>query len=481
MISVEINGKKIEVPIGTTVLEASRQAGIEIPTLCDHPELKPYGGCRLCMVEVEGMRTLQSSCTLPVYPDMVVHTHTPKVIQGRKFVLEMLFSERNHFCMYCQKTGGDCELQNAAYGVDMTHWEYPPNWDNFPVDGTHPYLVFDHNRCILCRRCVRACAELVGNHTLSVENRGASCMIVADSGLPMGESTCLQCGTCVQICPTGALIDRRSAYIAGLHNSEHIKSICTGCSVGCGVEMLVRDNQLVRILGDWEAPVNKGLLCKMGRYWPLEEHRERIRTPLVRKDGVLTPASWEEAFSVLADRVLSLGAENGTGLAALASGRLPAEALYAFRQIFADGLKGSIATSLDYTPELLAATDGNPINGLDSLRTSDCVLIFGLDVSQSHPVTSYFIKRNLQSGTRLILVDSGKNEMEFFAESILEPREGTTELLIGGLLASLVEQNLHHKVVPANIDLADSGLESVSATTGVSQKEIDKVLSLIHI
>lgn len=121
MIGLTIDGRTIEVPAGTTVLEACRRAGIHIPTLCDHPSLKPYGGCRLCVVEVEGMRTLQASCTLPAFNGMVVHTSTPKVDQARKFVLDMLFSERNHFCMYCQKSGGDCDLQNAAYELDMTH------------------------------------------------------------------------------------------------------------------------------------------------------------------------------------------------------------------------------------------------------------------------------------------------------------------------------------------------------------------------
>ena len=124
----------------------------------------------------------------------------------------MLFSERNHFCPFCQVSGGDCELQNSAYDEGMTHWPIQPQWSNFPVDTSHPYYVLDNNRCILCRRCVRACGELVGNFTLAIEERGASNLLIADVGVPLGESTCIKCGTCVQICPTGALIDRTSAY-----------------------------------------------------------------------------------------------------------------------------------------------------------------------------------------------------------------------------------------------------------------------------
>jgi formate dehydrogenase major subunit len=163
MVSLTIDGKKIEAPEGTTVLRAAEIAGIDIPTLCDHAHLTPYGGCRLCVVEVAGARTLQTSCTLPVSSGMEVLTNTPKVRQARKFVLTLLFSERNHFCMYCQMSDNACELQDAAYEQDMTHWPLQPNWTPYPVDASREDIVLDHNRCIICRRCVRACGELVGN------------------------------------------------------------------------------------------------------------------------------------------------------------------------------------------------------------------------------------------------------------------------------------------------------------------------------
>lgn len=191
MVNITLDGKQIEVAEGTTVLKAARSANIEIPTLCDHPQLTPYGGCRLCLVEVEGMRTLQPSCTLPVMNNMVVHTDTPKTRDARKFILNMLFSERNHFCPYCQVSGGDCELQNAAYHEGMTHWALQPNWKPYPVDASHPYIIMEPNRCILCRRCVRACGELVGNFTLGFEERGANSNLIADLGVPLGESSCI--------------------------------------------------------------------------------------------------------------------------------------------------------------------------------------------------------------------------------------------------------------------------------------------------
>ena len=201
MIPITLDGNNIEVPVGITVLKAAELAGIHIPTLCNHPALKPYGACRLCVVEVEGARTLQASCTLPVFKGMVIRTDTPRTRAAREFVLTLIFSERNHFCMFCQKSDGDCDLQNAAYAEGMTHWPIQPNWEPQLVDASNPYFVFDHNRCILCRRCVRTCSELVGNFTLSLENRGASSHIVADAGTPIGESSCIRCGNCVQSAP----------------------------------------------------------------------------------------------------------------------------------------------------------------------------------------------------------------------------------------------------------------------------------------
>ena len=303
MIKLTIDDQIIEVPEGTTVLQAAQRANISIPTLCDHPNLKPYGGCRLCVVEIEGARGLQASCTLPVSQNMVVRTNTPKLHKAREFVLTLLFSERNHFCPFCQKTGGDCELQNSAYGEDMTHWPLMPTWKVFPVDASHPYFVVDNNRCILCRRCVRACGELVGNFTWGIENRGYSSMLVADYGVPAGESTCIRCGTCVQICPTGALIDRQSAYLGVEKTLDATPSVCVGCSVGCGTNLVVRNNRVVRVEGDWDAPLNGGVLCETGRYTSLKVEGERITQPMLRVNGKLQATTWEEALETVAQKI----------------------------------------------------------------------------------------------------------------------------------------------------------------------------------
>jgi formate dehydrogenase major subunit len=438
MINLTIDGKTIEVQEGTTVLEAAEQAGVYVPTLCHHPQLTPYGGCRLCMVEVEGARTLQPSCTLPASDGMVINTSSEKVLDARKFVLTLIFSERNHFCMYCQVSGGDCELQNRAYDEGMTHWDLQPNWTPFEVDASHPFMVLDNNRCILCRRCVRACGELVGNYTLGFEERGANSFLVADYDVPLGESTCISCGTCVQICPTGALIDRQSAYQGKETDVDHHVGVCTVCSVGCTKDILTRDNRLVRIEGEWDAEFNHGLLCKKGRFLPLENERSRLLTPMVRKDGKLKAATWDEAMQAVAD-----GIKDGSGLAALASTHLPAEDLALFKSIFADGLNADTVTSLEQglaTASLSKFADrlGKPFEStLDALKDTEAVLSLELDLVDEHEVAGFFVKRQLQEGTKLFVADSDENQLAEIAKVKLALEPGQEAVFLESLLAAV--------------------------------------------
>ncbi len=479
MISLNIDGKTVEVPAGTTVLRAAEMAGVTIPTLCDHPALAPYGGCRLCVVEVQGFRTPIASCTLPVNPGMVVSTDTEKLRSIRKFVLTMLFSERNHFCPFCQKTGGDCELQNSAYAEEMTHWPIMPNWNDFPVDASHPYFVFDHNRCILCRRCVRACSDLVGNFTLGVENRGACTLVVADYGLPMGESSCIRCGTCVQVCPTGALIERNSAYQGLEKDATEVISICTACSVGCGLRLLVRDNRIIRVLGDWDAPVNNGVLCTLGRYETLDEKRTRLTVPQVRKSGGLAPVSWDEALAVVNEKV---SAANGN-VAALISSRLPAEDLYAFKQLFEhnDTKHQPLVASIEENRTAADLSDRKLAGNLDDLKTADCVLVIGADLVKSHQVAGFFVKRNRPKDLSIILVDPYENETEAVANFSLRPTPGSDSALLRGLIASLVNLGYAPAKEGQSLDLAGAAqacgiaaetLVAVSHALGSAKKPV---------
>jgi formate dehydrogenase major subunit len=342
--------------------------------------------------------------------------------------------------MYCQVSGGDCELQNRAYDEDMTHWDLQPNWQPFEVDASHPFFVLDNNRCILCRRCVRACGELVGNFTLGFEERGANSFLVADYDVPLGESSCISCGTCVQICPTGALIDRQSAYQGKETEVDHNIGVCTECSIGCQRDVLVRDNRLVRIEGEWEADLNSGLLCDKGRFIPLEEDRTRILTPLVRKDGSLKAATWEDALNAIAE---GLAEASGESLAALVSSRLPIEALAQFNAIFSQGLDAALVTSLEEgapTASLAALAEklGKPFeSSLDVLKDTDAVLSLELDLVKEHQVAGFFIKRQIPEGTRLIVADAGENLLAENAQTTLPLKAGEEKQFLTRLLDSV--------------------------------------------
>ncbi len=434
MVTITIDGRELQVEPGITILTAARNAGIDIPTLCDHPHLVPYGGCRLCAVEVEGARVLQTACTMPVSDKMVVHTQTDKVKEARKFILTMIFSERNHFCPFCQVSGGDCELQNAAYAEGMTHWPLQPNWQSYAVDASHPYIIIDHNRCILCRRCVRACSDLVGNYTLGFEERGAKSVLVADLGVPLGESTCISCGTCAQVCPTGAIIDRESAYKGKETQVDRTKSICIGCSVGCGIEVLSRDNRLVRIDGDWDAPVNEGLLCKVGRYEPMYEKRTRIVTPLIKDGDKQKVTTWSDALAFVGEHLKPMLGKDGSEVAGIASTRLSAEALYNFKHLVSDAMHSALVTTTEEggataAPRLLAKEKQIAFeNRISDLNKADTFVVLGADLVKYHEVLGFMVKRAAAKESKLLVIDSEDNPLFLFADKALLVKPGTEHL-----------------------------------------------------
>ncbi len=406
MVNVTIDGKEIAAQAGQTIYEAAAATGIDIPHLCHHPALPPEGACRMCLVEVEKQQVLQPACTFPVTEGMVVHTESPKVVEARRFVLQLLFSERNHFCMYCQMSG-DCELQDLAYRYGLDHWVYDRSYPSLPVDSSRDYFVMDHNRCILCRRCVRACAELVGTYTLGLKNRGAATMITADNDVPFGDSTCISCGTCLSVCPTGALMDRKSAYLGREIEVEHIKSTCTVCSVGCGIDLITRDNHVLRVEADWDAQPNRGLLCELGRFEPLWDSRKRATTPMVKRNGRWAKAEWDEALDLVAEKL----AESRGAAAGLASGAATNESLALLARMFKEGLDSELLAVIPGSlPELPGDCD------LTELDLADFFVVVGVDLTETHQVVGFIVKRKVTKRTaRLALISEGENGLAPYA------------------------------------------------------------------
>lgn len=411
VVNVTINGRKLEAQSGQTVLDVARANDIYIPTLCDHPAVQPQGSCRMCLVEIERQRGLHPACTFPVSEGMVVTTHNPKLENARRFVLEMLFSERSHYCMFCPMSGTDestdCELQRLAYEHGLANWQYEPNTARrWPVDASRKYFVMDHSRCILCRRCIRACDEIAANHTLGVRDRGTRTMVIADCDVPFGESTCVSCGTCLAVCPTGALMDRRSAYMGHHNEVERTKTTCMGCSVGCGIDACVRDNTLLRVESDWHA-ANEGLLCVDGRFGVVEPATERITTPFLRVGGQLVPATWDEALGAIASRF-----KDAPSVAGLVSPRATNEEMAALRDFFNNSLHshnlGLIYGELPPCDLGVSAT-WTDVNG------ADLVLVVGGEPLVEQKVLGYTIKRAADNGARLIVAGDTATELDYFA------------------------------------------------------------------
>ena len=403
-VNVTIDGVTGSVPAGSTVLEAAQHMNIDIPTLCHHPAIEPIGACRICLVEVEKQRTLQPACTFPATEGMVVHTKSPKVVEARRFVLQLLFSERNHFCMFCQ-VSGNCDLQSLAYEYGLDHWEYDRAFPKMPIDASRKYFVMDHNRCILCRQCIRVCDELVGNATLGVKQRGSSTMIIADMDVPFGESSCVACGTCLQVCPVGALMDRASAYMDKDAEYERVKSRCTGCCIGCGVELVIHNDRVIRIEGDWDAEPNHGLLCEIGRFGLIYDSRLRLKEPMIKAEGGWITATWDEALAKVAE-----GLGEADQVCSIVSGYASTEGA----QAIADNLPGEA-----YMMEAVAPATGDPISALDE---ADLYVMVNTDLTQDYQVAGFAIKRGIRHrAAELVIVDEGENGFDSWAAAKFTP------------------------------------------------------------
>jgi predicted molibdopterin-dependent oxidoreductase YjgC len=323
-VSLTIDGTNVKAREGSTVLEAARDAGIYMPSLCADPDLEPYGGCRLCLVEIENLAGLLASCTTPVAEGMVVHTNTRRVNEVRRRIVELLLCDHPDNCLLCPKNE-HCELQRIAgyVGIDVgigqkrfKKLERPPF-----IDPSNPFFIRDSSMCILCGRCMRVCDEIQGVGALEVLNDGLSSKIITAGDRPILESICESCGQCVAKCPTGALMPKDFKW-----PTREVKTICPYCGVGCGVSLAVRGDEVVAVSGDHGSPVSKGSLCVKGQFgFKFINHPTRLTTPLIRKNGQLEKASWEEALALVADKLKNYRADE---VGVISSARSTNEASY---------------------------------------------------------------------------------------------------------------------------------------------------------
>ena len=320
------------------MLEAALAAGIYIPNLCADPDLRPYGACRLCIVEIEGIRGLPASCTVPVAEGMVVRTETPLVQMTRRAIVELLLADHPDNCLSCAQNNR-CSLQAVAAYVGVREGRYPKSTRVLPVDDSNPFFAYDLNKCVLCGKCVRVCDEVQGLGAITWINRGYATRVGTFMGGPIVNSMCESCGQCEAKCPVGAIT------VKGYQQpTRKVKTVCPYCGVGCGLLLHVRGSKVVGAEGDRESPVNRGSLCVKGRFgMDFVNHPERLTRPLVRRDGQLVEASWEEALEIVSSRLAECarpGGEGGSPFAALASAKCTNEENYIFQK-FARAVMGS--------------------------------------------------------------------------------------------------------------------------------------------
>jgi len=334
----DVKDRKIVGKKGQTVLEVCRDNGIYIPTLCHHPQMPPYGGCRLCIVQIDNMRGMPPACTTPAVDGMVVNTHTESVVRVRKTVLELLLAYGDHNCLLCD-SNGDCELQNLVYEHQIEHIRFKTDFVPKPKDDSSPMIVRDHNKCVLCGRCVRACLNLQMNGAIDIAERGSNAYIATFNNTSLMDSVCVNCGQCVEVCPVGALTEKKAKGLGRAWEMEKVRTTCPYCGVGCQMGLHVKDGRITRISAVEEAQPNEGRLCVKGRFgYDFIYSEERLKTPLIRENGSFREASWDEALDLVAARFKEIIAKHGPdSVAGVSSSRSINEDSYQMQKLFRAG------------------------------------------------------------------------------------------------------------------------------------------------
>ncbi len=453
-VRLTIDGKEVAVKPGLTIYWAAKKLGIEIPHLCYGEDLPAMSSCRLCVVEVEDMRTLAVSCSHPVSEGMVIHTETERVRRARRRNLEFLLSDHNVECIVCEKSGA-CLLEKYAYEFGVKEPAFSGERNEHPIRDDDPFIIRDYNKCILCGRCVYACKEIQYDEAINVTDRGFGARVSTSFERPLQETTCVSCGLCVSVCPVGALTEKSRVGKGRLWELGKTNTICPYCGCGCTLEVATKSGSIVQIGTPSEKTVNSGNLCVKGRFgMDFVGHAERLTHPLVKQNGEFVRASWEEALDLVASRLTQIKDTRGAdAIGGLSSAKCTNEENYVFQK-FVRACLGN--NNVDHCARLCHSStvaglarafgSGAMTNSMKELRYADCILVTGSNTTEAHPIIALDIKAAVKrNGARLIVADPRKIDLVRFSSLWLRQKSGTDVALFNGMMHVILKEGLEDR------------------------------------
>ncbi len=485
MIELTINGKKVSTKKGSTILEAALNNGIKIPNLCYDRRVVPYGGCRLCIVEIEGQKKLEASCATFATEGIAVWTDTPRVKRIRQAVLELMLIHHPLDCPVCDKAG-ECDLQNLVFQYGKPEGRFVGERKHALPDAKGPLVELNANRCILCGKCVRLCTEYQGRGALGFIGRGFPTVVQPAFGEAL---ECDYCGQCIDVCPTGALLSKSFKFKARLWFLEEKDTICPFCSCGCTLTLGIMEGKILRSRGREDRGVNEGNLCGRGRFGVDYIYSEnRLKSPMIRKEGELVPVSWDEALNYIVYRLKNIITAHGpSSVGALGSPRCTNEENYIFQKfmrkvIGSDNIDSSAAFGYGLVEKALKMAFGLSGHRVDLKYPigKEVIIVIESDLSITHPVLGLNILQAKRQGSKLIVVDSRETKLTRHSTQWTKIRQGTSVAFLNGIMKVILNRGLFDNKTASTIkgfsaleqELKDYTPERVSGITGIAVEEL---------